>query len=474
MNDIDFADIHSVHFVGIKGIAMTALAIWAKERGISVTGSDVHEVFPSDPMLRAAGISVFEGFKTEHLNRNGKPDLVVYTGAHGGIDNIEVQEAKKQHIPVLPHGIALGTAMHSKRQISVAGSHGKTTTSSMIATILMYAGKDPSYAIGCGEIAGLGMPGHFGRGDYFVAEADEYVTDPTHDPTPRFLWQHPDIFAVTNIDFDHPDAYKTLSDVQDAFVRLSRQQTGMKLMIVNADDPASAPLLDNPGHSSLLTYGSTETAGYRIENIVCSGHKTGFALNRGGKTIAEFSLNIPGRHNIYNATLAAISAHAAGIPWNMIAEGLSRFGGAKRRFEFLGKRSNILFYDDYAHHPKEVNATITSAREWFTGHRIIVVFQPHTYSRTQTLMHEFSRAFTAADTVLISQIYASAREKDTLGIDGSTLVSEIAGHHADVTYVPTADLITARLKKICKKGDIVLFMGAGDIYTWEKSVMDAF
>jgi len=194
----------NIHFVGIKGIAMASLAVWAKEAGKLITGTDIEEHFPSDEVLSKAGISVDVGFDEKHIDTH-KPDLVIYTGAHGGRDNEEVIEAQKRNIPVLPHGKALGQVMEGKRQITVAGSHGKTTVTAMIAMILAKAGLDPSYAIGSGMISGLGLPGHFGRGEWFVAEGDEYVTDPGHDQTPRFLWQKPEILVITNIDLDHPD-----------------------------------------------------------------------------------------------------------------------------------------------------------------------------------------------------------------------------------------------------------------------------
>src|SRR3989344_3753646 len=224
----------NIHFVGIKGIAMASLAVWAKEAGKIVTGTDVGEQFPSDEVLTTAGISFDVGFDPKHIDQY-KPDLVVYTGAHGGRDNEEVQHAAKKGIALLPHGKALGLAMEGHRQITVAGSHGKTTVTAMIAMILAKAGLDPSYAIGSGMISGLGLPGHFGAGDWFVAEGDEYVTDPGHDATPRFLWQKPEILVVTNIDLDHPDVYPDLPAITNVFRKFAARVTGN--VIVNSDDP---------------------------------------------------------------------------------------------------------------------------------------------------------------------------------------------------------------------------------------------
>ena len=453
---------------------MAALAIWAKESGKIVTGSDVAETFPSDPMLAAAGITVGDGFNPVHITSISPPDLVVYTGAHGGADNIEVREAISRGIPVLPHGKALGEAMDGHIQIGVAGSHGKTTTSSMIAAILSRAGADPSYAIGCGEIRGLGLPGHAGKGRIFVAESDEYITDPQHDKTPRFLWQKPHILVVTNVDFDHPDAYKDIDAVRDAFVKLLEKQEGERVVILNKDDELSGPLFAAASNHRVLSFGFNPDSDYVITHVEVQHHRTVFEMVCEGETVATIVLNVPGKHNVSNAAAAAIACHEAGLTWDKISNEITNFSGAKRRFELIGEKNGIVFYDDYAHHPQEIRATIASAKEWYPESRITVVFQPHTYSRTKQLMNEFALAFESADNVLISEIYASAREKDTFGITTETLVGEISKNHASVTYAKTAGDVVRELKSVSLSGDVILFMGAGDIYIWEKEVYEEF
>lgn len=468
--EFDIASVRHIHFVGIKGVAMAALAIFAKEKGFMVTGSDISEEFPSDEPLRKAGISYVEGFKAEHIDEV-KPDLVIYTGAHNGKDNAEVQEALEKGIPVLPHGEALGMFMAPYEQISVAGSHGKTTTSGMIATILLKAGKDPSYAIGCGEIRGLGLPGHAGKGPYFVAEADEYVTDPRHDDTPRFLWQHPDVLVVTNIDYDHPDVYASIEDVHDAFVKLIEVQKGRKLCIVNADDPKSNVLRKLLGDRA-LTFGTSPSSTLVVSDIACSNGKTVCRLSYKGIFVSELQLIIPGAHNALNAAAAALACYEIGLSWEDIKEGLSVFGGTKRRFEYIGRKNGALVYDDYAHHPKEVAATIEAVRTWFPGKRIIVVFQAHTYSRTKALLDDFSKSLSLADIVVIPDIYASARETDTMGISAETLVEDIKRTHADVLYKKDYHAVSQYLHPTIGTGDVVVFMGAGDIYGWSKKFVD--
>lgn len=439
---IDFTKIKKIHFVGIKGIAMAALAVYAKERGFAVSGTDTDETFPSDDVLREAKIHSLVGFDPSHI---GSSDLVIYTGAHGGRDNVEVQATIKKEIPVLPHGKALGLFMTGKRQISVAGSHGKTTTTAMIATILTQAGYDPSYAIGSGEIAGLGLPGHFGGGDWFVAEADEYATDPGHDATPRFLWQSPELLVITNIDYDHPDVYASFSEIEAEFNRLC------------AKVPASGEIF-RPSDS-------------HIKSVRFDDGRTYFHLDVDGVTLSEFMLQVPGLHNVVNATLAVRAASSAGVSWDKIAKGLAEFRGVKRRFEKIGAIGSILFYDDYAHHPTEIAATLAAARAWYPNRRIIAVFQPHTYSRTKVLLDQFAGAFADATMVIATDIYASAREQNTLGVSGAMLAEHIANHHPNALFAKDREAVRKLLFAKIQDGDVVIFMGAGDIGNWGKDIV---
>lgn len=460
-------DIQTIHFVGIAGVAMTALAVYAKERGMTVTGSDVNGVFPTHDTLANAGITVWDGFLKEHVTK--KIDLVVFTGAHNGKENEEVKTAVALQIPVMSHGEALGFFMDGHEQISVAGSHGKTTTSAIIATIFTVAGRDPSYAIGCGDIRGLGAPGHCGKGKTFIAEADEYITDPHHDPKPRFLWQHPETLVVTNIDFDHPDAYRTLDDVKAAFKTLASQEQGKQITIVNADDKESAVLRGMP---NIIYYGFSPRANALVTHIGFGEGQTFFTLSMDGTDVGDFILHVPGRHNVLNATAAAACALSYGISWNDIKKGLAKFSGTKRRFEKLGEAHDIVVYDDYAHHPKEIQASLEAARDWFPNKKIITIFQPHTYSRTKALLDDFANSFRSSDTVLLTDIFASAREKDTLGITTKTLVEKTALYHKDVQYTKNKEETIKYLRRIVSPGSVIILMGAGDIYEWGKDIVD--
>lgn len=468
MHTIDIKTIQHIHFVGIKGVAMAALAIYCKQRGMRVSGSDISEEFPTDEMLAKSKIPVQQSFDPKHVHAYPTPDLVVYTGAHGGQENSEVGEAVRMGIPVLVHGKALGLCMQDKRQLSVAGSHGKTTTSAMIATIMTHAGLDPSYAIGCGEIFGLGLPGHFGRGDWFVAEADEYSTDKDHDSTPRFMWQHPDILVVTNIDFDHPDAYGSLVDVEHAFVNLQNGQQGLKIGVINSDDHPSRVLQGQNHH--VITYGFSSKSDIHITHISHNSERMFFTLAQNHMTIGEFSLKVPGKHNVYNATAAIVACRNAGVSLDQIRDGLARFDGTKRRFELLGSVEGMMIFDDYAHHPAEIVATLLSVKLWYPNKKCIVVFQSHTYSRTKALLSEFASSFTDADVVLITDIYASAREQDIGDVNGPVFAAAVAKHHPYVLYTKGADEVYKYLKQHISKDTIVIFMGAGDIYHWGKDI----
>lgn len=452
-----------VHVVGIKGVAMTALALYLSEQGAIVTGSDVPDAFPTDDALCTRHIEIFPGFDPKRIETL-QPDVVYYTGAHNGRENPEVVKALALGIPSFPHGKALGELMNASQGIVVAGCHGKTTTSAMVATILSVAGKDPSYAIGCGWIGGLGAPGHWGKGKFFVAEGDEYITDPRHDMTPRFLWLDPEILLVTNVDYDHPDAYTNLAHVQKTFGLLAQKS---KTVILNRDDPNSRPLVN----SEAITYGLSPGAMYQVTKIGSGRERMFFTLTERGVEVGEFALKVPGAHNVVNAAGAAVASAHAGIAWDDIRRGLLAFTGTKRRFEKIGEVDGVTYYDDYAHHPAEIRATLAATRSWYPDRKIIAVFQPHTYSRTQALLPEFARAFGDSDTVILTDIYASAREHDTLGINGTTLVTETQKNHRDVLFAPDKEAVSQALSRTATKGSVVVFMGAGDIYLWAGAIL---
>lgn len=450
-----------VHFVGIKGVAMTALAIVASEMGARVTGSDVEEEFPTSSALAKFKITPLPGFRKENIT--GHPDLVVVTGAHGGMGNLEARAAKEMGLRVLMHGEALGEFMAGKKGICVAGSHGKTTVAAMIAHILTEAGFDPSFAVGCGDIKSLGTPGHAGKGEYFVVEADEYVTDPGRDPTPRFFHLNPLLAVITNIEYDHPDAYADINQVQQAFLTFAQKISPEGLLVAGIDNEnmrTILPLIDCPK----LTYGFSPLADFQISRVSFGVGRTWFWLRHKGVDLGQFSLAVPGKLNAVNAAAAGIVANHLGISWAKIKEFLATFLGTKRRFEAIAEKEGIKFFDDYAHHPSQIKSTLEAARAWFPGQRIISVFQPHTYSRTKALFGQFAKSFGKADEVIITDIYPSAREKPDPTINSKILVNEIQKYHKKAIYIGKMEEAVDYLKKNLLPGDIMITMGAGDIY----------
>ncbi len=464
-------NIKSIHFVGIKGVAMTALAILAKESGRQVTGSDLGQEFPTDVTLKRFGIIPQKDFYPGHLPK--KIDLVIYTGAHQGINNIEVQEALSRDVPVLPHGKALAYFMDGKQGITVAGSHGKTTTSAMIAHLLTEIGQDPSFAIGCGEILSLKSSGHSGKGKLFVAEGDEYATDPMNDQTPRFMWQNPDVLVITNIDFDHPDVYKDLNTVKQAFIDFANSLSQTSTVVLNVDNEITASIIPYL-KPQILTYGESKSADVRICSVSLNDGVSEFVVLYPKKEKVTFYLKVPGYHNVQNATAAIASLVILGFDLKKLIKPLLSFIGTKRRFEHIGEKNGKLLYDDYAHHPAEIEATLKASRDRFPQKRIIVIFQPHTYSRTLSLLGRFAGSFSNADLVILSEIYASAREKHLPGVSSQLLYAEMKKRHPDVHLAPKKNDVLKWLKTYSKPNDLILTMGAGDIFNWLSDILNVF
>lgn len=463
----------SVYMVGIKGVAMTALAIYFSEKGYAVSGSDTTQVFSTDEALAQHKIPVFTGFHKENIKK--QYDLVVVTGAHGGMTNQEAVESKSRGITTLMHGQVLGELMDSYEGISVCGCHGKTTTSSMIASLLKHAGRDASYAIGVSHINDLGLGGHFGKGAYFVAEADEYVTCPITDKTPRFLWQHPSIIALTNIDYDHPDVYQSIEEVKEAYLTFMGNLTLDGTIVACIDDIHIQQILPHVDRQ-IVTYGFSKRADFVIEKCTFRDTISFMRIRQGNIEIGEFMLHVSGKHNLLNALGAFLVARTIGISWKEIQEFCKLFRGTKRRMEKIGEAGNITVYDDYAHHPDEIYTTIEGIKHWLTHPRVIVIFQPHTYSRTRALRERFATSFIKADHVIVVDIYASAREikpprKSNTYIDSHMLVDEINKQRKNALYISNKREAIEYVSSIVKKNDVIVTMGAGDIFTWGEEIL---
>lgn len=461
--------IRSIHFVGIKGVGVAPLAIIAKEAGIKVSGCDIEEVFITNEPLRKAGIRPLVGFSKEHVTGS---DLVITTGAHGGFDNPEVQIAKKLGIEVWTQGQAVGQFMKGSLLgkkgfigVSIAGSHGKTTTTAMLATILKGAGLDPSFLIGTGDTPSLGGPGHFGKGKYFISEADEYATEPLHDKTPKFLWQHPKIAVFTNIEFDHPDLYSSLDEIRAAFLQFANNISQDGVLILGGDDRENQKLKKEYS-GRIITYGTLPTNDFVMKRVSISGNQTFFWVEGFGTSLGEFALRVVGEHNALNALSAIIVSLELGLPIERIRGELLRFTGTKRRFEYIGKlQSGALLFDDYAHHPTEIKKTLLAFKQSFPKKNIVCIFQPHTYSRTKKLFDEFISSFSYSRTVVIIDIYPSLREKPDSQVSSKKLSDAINRLYGHAIFLPTLpDVVEYIDQKRFGEDTVIVTMGAGDIY----------
>lgn len=474
-----------LYFIGIKGVGTSALAIVAKGLGYNVSGSDVAEEFITDSSLKDAGIMVNQGFDADNVT----PDIstVVVSAAYGE-SNPEFTAAQELHIPIISYGEMLGQISSERKTIAVCGTHGKTTTTSLLAFLLFRGELDPSWIIGTGHVAGLPSHGHAGQGEYFVAEGDEYRAAAT-DNSAKFLYLTPTITIITSLEYDHPDVYPTPESYLNAFEQLVQKMPSGGTLIISADDANAQRIIDLRDDITIITYGFSETASVRIENIESTDpSQMHFRLIAGGNTdlrhperpsvlrqgvegllradawrSSMFALQLPGNHNIMNATAAIIAARLAGLRDEKIKTILPQFSNTERRFDILGTTANgVTVVDDYAHHPTAVSVTLKAARDRFPNRQIWCVFQSHTYSRTKALFNEFSSAFTFADTVIITDIFASARESD-ITVTGEELAEAVAKHNPDTRFMAKQDLLDY-LRENVPANAVVITMGAGDIY----------
>ncbi len=432
---------------------MSAIARVMLEMGYKITGSDVARQELTEK-LAAKGAQIYIGHEAEHVKG---ADLVVYSTALSK-DNVERVAAEELNIPVLHRAQMLARLMNAGKGVAVAGAHGKTTTSSMIALVMEKCDADPTYIIG-GEIVNVGTNAKAGKGEYVVAEADE--------SDGSFLQYHPSIAIVTNIEPDHLENYDgDFGKLKAAYVKfLSQVKTDGKAIVCADDETITEllPKLDADTASKLITYGIDGDAEYKAENISLGDRKVSFEMTHRGSTLGTIELSVPGRHNVYNALATVITCLEAGLSFDKVAEAIHEFIGAKRRFQVLGEVNDILVIDDYAHHPTEIQATISAAKA--TGKRIIAVFQPQRYTRTFFLLEQFSRAFPEADEVIITDIYSPAGEQQIEGVHSRKLVEMIkTNSNANTSYIPTKEEVLEHLTAKVAPGDLVITMGAGDIW----------
>lgn len=444
-----FKNIKKVHFVGIGGIGMSAIAEILVSQGFEVSGSDKSLSEVTD-RLEKIGIKIYEGHSSENLK---DVDVLVYSSAVH-LDNPEVKAAIDKKIPVIKRAEMLAETMRMKYGIGIAGTHGKTTTTSMVGLTLTDGGIDPTIIVG-GKLSGLGgTNARLGNGEFIVVEADEF------DRT--FLKLTPVIAAITTLESEHLDTYKDLDDIKSAFIEFANKVPFYGFITLCLDEPALQDIIPYI-NKKIITYGFTTQADVRATEIVAEGFKTTYKVKYFNQDLGEITLKIPGRHNVLNSLVAVIIAKELGIDFNIIKHALESFSGVYRRFEVKYDKE-LLIIDDYAHHPTEVGATLKGIRDGWKNRRLVVVFQPHLYSRTRDFYQEFARAFLNSDVFICTDIYP-ARELPIEGITGE-LVAETTKKfgHKNVHYVADKKNIPSLLKEIKKDGDIIVTMGAGDIW----------
>jgi len=462
----EMGTVRRIHMVGIGGIGMSSIAEVLINRGFEVSGSDLKK---SDVTrrLEELGAVIHEGHAAEHVQ---DADVVVYSSAVRAPDaNPETAEAQRRLIPIIKRSEMLGELMRAKRGVGIAGTHGKTTTTTMVGLVAQHAGLDPTIIVG-GKVAVFGSNAVAGGGEIIVVEADEY------DRT--FLRLAPIVAVVTNIEADHLDIYEDLDDIKDAFVQFANSVPFFGAAILCLDDENVRSVLGRI-HRPVRTYGTSRQASLRAENVDQAGAETHFDVFEGVERLGTIVLQAPGLHNVRNALAAVAVGLELGVAFETIVEALGQYQGVDRRFQVkgeaeltkAGETGTVLVVDDYAHHPTEVEATLEAAARGWSDRRVVAVFQPHLYSRTRDLAEEFALAFYDADVLVVTDVFP-AREEPIEGVSGKT-IADLARQfgHRDVHYVSQKGALPAHLHSLVHPGDLVVTMGAGDVWRFGESFL---
>jgi UDP-N-acetylmuramate--alanine ligase len=442
-----FAKIQRVHFVGIGGIGMSGIAEVLLNLGFKVSGSDLRRSEVTDRLAKL-GATIYEGHKAEHV----AGAEVVVTSSAIGKDNPEIVAARDIHIAVIQRAEMLSELMRLKYGIAIAGMHGKTTTTSMVAAVLAAGGLDPTVVVG-GRVDAMGSNARLGKSQYLVAEADESDRS--------FLKLSPILSVITNIDREHMDCYRDMEDVEDTFIEFMDRVPFYGMVVACNDDERTRALLPRV-ERRVVTYGIRKDSDFLVSECTVDGSASRFGITYRNKSLGEFEIHVPGQHNVLNATAAITVGVGLDIAPDAMRHALKEFRGVDRRFQLKGSANGIDVIDDYGHHPTEIRATLAAARQ--CGYkRVHVVFQPHRYTRTQLLIDEFATAFQDADSVSILDIYP-ASEQPILGVTGEWLarrITETSGRKAE--YVSSFADAAAAIARESQSGEMVLTLGAGNI-----------
>ena len=440
---------YHIHFVGIGGIGMSGIAELLLNLGYKVSGSDLKS---SEITARLKGLGgiIFEGHAADRIQG---ADVVVISSAVRPA-NPEVVAARRLSIPVIPRAEMLAELMRLKYSVAVAGAHGKTTTTSIVAAVLASGGLDPTVVIG-GKLMSVGTNAVLGKGDFIVAEADE--------SDGSFLRYAPAIAVVTNIDREHLDFYPDLPAIERAFLEFIDRIPFYGLAVLCLDNESIQGLIPRI-QKRHTTYGMTSQADFHIRDVAIAGRRSRFTVFRKGKRLGAFTLNLPGVHNVYNATASIAVGVELDIPVERIQAALENIAGVQRRLEVKGEKNGVTVVDDYGHHPTEIKMTLDAAKACWPERRVVVVFQPHRYSRTRALFDEFTRAFYQSDVVCVLPIYAAGEDRIE-GITGKTLCEGIKAHgHKQVVCAESIAAAVDHLRETLVPGDVLLTLGAGDVW----------
>jgi len=448
-----FRSIKKLHFIGIGGIGMSGIAEILLDQGFKVSGSD-RSISEVTERLQNLGAVIFEGHKAENISQD--VDTVVYSSAVQS-DNTEILEAQKRNIPIVRRAEMLAEVMRLKYGVGIAGTHGKTTTTSMISLVLMEGGLDPTVIVG-GKLSGLGgTNARLGRGEFIVVEADEFDRS--------FLSITPTIAVLTTLETDHLDCYRDLEDIKNAFIQFASKVPFYGFIVLCLDEPALLDIMPQLSKKKIITYGLNPQADVQAVEIRHKDSSSTFTLVRSNQELGTITLQVPGVHNVQNSLGAISVGLELNVPFKKIKAGIEKFSGVYRRWEKKGEVNDIALYDDYAHHPTECKATLSGVKSGWRR-RVICVFQPHLYSRTRDFYEDFGKSFLLSDVLVVTDVYP-AREEPIQGVNGELIVNAAKQFgHKDVYYVPEKKNVPAFLMSIVKTGDIVVTMGAGDIWKY--------
>jgi len=449
---INFSTIKKVYIIGIKGSGVVGVAQILNQKGKEVLGSDTQEKFFTDEILKEEGIQYFEKFSPSNVPADA--DLVIYSTAYNEENNVEFKKAKEEGFLMASYPEVLGALFEEKYGIAVAGTHGKTTTSALLAHVLEKCGTDPSAVIGSRVTKWQGSA-LAGQGEYFVIEADEYQN--------KFQYYNPKAIILTSLDFDHPDFFADFREYKKVFIDFVMKLPAGGFLVVWGDSTDTLEVATNC-KAKVISYGLGPENDFRISNIQTTSKEQFFEVSLKNKFLGKFKINLFGKHNVLNATAVIATCHRLGMDLEKVREALGNFQGTARRFEYIGEQNGAILIDDYGHHPEELKATLKAAREIYPEKNIWAVFHPHSFSRTEALLQDFSQSFADANKVIVLDIYGSARENKG-NISSEDLVKLINKYDRDkAQHIATIPEVVEFLQDKIGENDVVITIGAGNVF----------